>query len=93
MKRVMLEEPTSEGTRSLHECCRRDCSRVFRDGYGYSDYVAGQFDLSRPSSRECPVCGGTLYLAKVNQTLKVEAWVCAEIACSYAEDILSPSAR
>ena len=93
MRRVMLEESQSEETGSFHQCERRDCDRIFRDGYGYSDFVSGQFDASRTSSRECPLCTGTLYLAEVDQTLKVETWECAEVGCHYAEDTSSPSSR
>lgn len=93
MRRVMLEESPSEETRSFHQCERRDCDRIFRDGCGYSDFAAGQFDASRISSRECPSCGGTLYLAEVDQMLKVETWECAEVHCYYTENISSPSSR
>lgn len=89
----MLEESPSEETRSFHQCERRDCNRIFRDGYGYSDFAAGEFDASRISSRECPLCGGALYLAEVDQTLKVETWECAAADCYYTEDISSPSSR
>lgn len=87
----MLE--ASEESQSLHQCGRRDCHRIFRDGLGYSDFADGQFDASRSSSRECPICGGTLYLADVDHALKVETWECAEIACSHAEDDPSPPSR
>jgi hypothetical protein len=93
MRRVMLEESPSEETRSFHQCERRDCNRIFRDGYGYSDFAAGHFDASRISSRECPLCAGTLYLAEVDQMLKVETWECAEVDCHYTEDTSSPSSR
>jgi len=93
MRRVMLEGSASEGTRSLHQCERRDCHRIFRDGQGYSDFAAGQFDASRSSCRACPLCGGILYLAEVDHALKVETWECAEMKCSYTEDVLSPSSR
>jgi hypothetical protein len=89
----MLEEPPAEETQSFHQCERRDCNRIFRDGYGYSDFAAGQFDASRVSSRDCPLCGGTLYLAEVDQMLKVETWECAEVDCHYSEDSSSPSSR
>jgi len=93
MRQVMLEEPASEETPSFHQCERRDCDRIFRDGHGYSDFVDGQFDETRPSSRECRICGGTLYLADVDRTLKVETWECAELECVYSEDASSPSSR
>lgn len=93
MRRVMLEGPASVETQSFHQCERRDCDRIFRDGHGYSDFAAGQFDASRLSFRECPVCGGTLYLAQVDHVLKVETWECAELACDLSEDIPSPSTR
>jgi ssDNA-binding Zn-finger/Zn-ribbon topoisomerase 1 len=89
----MLEGSASEPTQSLHQCERRDCNRIFRDGYGYSDYVDGLFDAARVSARECPLCGGTLYLAEVNNPRKVETWECAETQCDYSEDIFSPSSR
>ena len=93
MRRVMLEESASDEGRSFHQCERRDCHRIFRDGYGYSDFADGEFDASRVSSRMCPTCGGTLYLAEVDHALKVETWECAEMECDYTEDILSPSSR
>ena len=89
----MLEESLSEETRSFHKCERRDCNRIFRDGYGYSDFAAGHFDASRISSRECSRCSGTLYLAEVDQILKVETWECAEVGCDHTEDFPSPSSR
>jgi ssDNA-binding Zn-finger/Zn-ribbon topoisomerase 1 len=93
MRRVMLEESASVEPQSFHQCERRDCNRIFRDGHGYSDFAAGQFDPSRLSLRECPLCGGTLYLAEVDHTLKVETWECAETECDYTEEVLSPSSR
>jgi hypothetical protein len=93
MRRVMLEESASKPAQSFHQCERRDCDRIFRDGYGYSDFVGGQFDISRISSRECPVCGGTLYLSEVDHIQKVETWECAETNCDHTEDVLSPSSR
>ena len=89
----MLEGPSSDETRTFHQCERRDCHRIFRDGYGYSDFADGEFDASRVSNRECPVCGGTLYLAEVDRALKVETWECAEMECDYTEDVPSPSSR
>jgi len=93
MRRVMLEGSVSAETQSFHQCERRDCNRVFRDGHGYSDFMDGQFDASRASVRECSICGGTLYLAEVDQALKVETWECAETECSYSEEVASPSSR
>lgn len=52
MRRVMLEE-NSEEIRTYHACERRDCTRVFRDRSGYSDWIEGVFDDSRASVREC----------------------------------------
>lgn len=89
----MLEGSASEETPSFHQCERRDCDRIFRDGYGYSDFAGGQFDASRSSSRECRICGGTLYLIEVDHALKVETWECAEMDCAYTEDVASPSSR
>src|SRR5208337_2281871 len=93
MRRVKLEESASEESPSFHQCERRDCNRIFRGGLGYSDYLDSHFDESRPSSRECRICGGTLYLAAVNRTLKVETWECVEMECVYTEDVSSPSSR
>jgi hypothetical protein len=93
MRRVMLEGSASAETQSFHQCERRDCNRVFRDGHGYSDFMDGQFDASRASVRECSICAGTLYLAEVDQALKVETWECAETECSYSEEVTSPSSR
>ena len=93
MRRVMLEESALDETQSFHQCERRDCSRIFRDGYGYSDFADGQFDAARASYRQCPTCAGTLYLAEVDHALKVETWECAEMECDHTEDILSPASR
>lgn len=93
MRRVMLEESESHEGQPFHQCERRDCNRIFRDGYGYSDFAAGQFDVSRVSFRECPVCGGTLYLAEADRARKVETWECAEAECEHTEDDPSPSSR
>jgi hypothetical protein len=93
MRRVMLEESASEESQSFHQCERRDCHRIFRDGHGYSDFADGQFDVSRMASRQCPTCGGTLYLAEVDRARKSETWECAEIECKYIEDVPSPSSR
>jgi hypothetical protein len=93
MRRVMLERPASEETPSFHQCEWRDCNRVFRDRRGYSDFTDGQFDASRVSSRQCRICGETLYLSEVDHSLKVEAWECAGIECVYTEDVHSPLSR
>jgi hypothetical protein len=93
MRHVMLEEPASEEARSFHQCERRDCSRIYRDSHGYLDFIEGEFDASRSSSRKCPICTGRLYLAEVDQVLKVETWECPEMECDYTEGILSPASR
>jgi len=93
MPRLMLDESAADASQSFHQCQRRDCRRIFRGGLGYSDFADGQFDTSRSSSRECPTCGGTLYLAQVNRALKVETWECAELECDFSEDVPSPSSR
>jgi hypothetical protein len=93
MRRVMLEGSASAETQSFHQCERRDCNRVFRDGHGYSDFAGGRFDVSRLSFRECSLCGGTLFLADVDQAQKVETWECARTECSHAEEVISPSSR
>lgn len=93
MRHVMLEQSASEDNQSFHQCERRDCDRIFRLGHGYSDFAEGQFDGSRFSYRECPTCGGTLYLAAVDHALKVETWECAKAECDYTEEASSPSSR
>ena len=93
MQPVLLEGPASEEARLFHRCERRDCHRIFRDGYGYVDFAEGQFDPSRSSRRECPLCKGTLYLAEVDHALKVETWECAQMECNHSEEIPSPSSR
>ena len=93
MRRVMLEGAALLESQSFHQCDRRDCDRIFRDGYGYSDFAQGSFDPSRLSYRKCPSCGGTLYLAEVDRTRKIETWDCAETDCVYTEDVSSPSSR
>jgi hypothetical protein len=93
MRRVMLEVAASAQRQSFHQCERRDCNRVFRDGQGYSDYLDGQFDLSRQSLRPCSLCGGTLFLAEVDQAQKIETWECATTECNHAEEVTSPSSR
>ncbi len=93
MRRVMLEGPEAEAMECFHQCERRDCSRIYRSGHGYADFEGGIFDQSRASSRNCPVCGATLYLAEVNRTLKVETWECTEVGCTFSEDDPSPSSR
>jgi ssDNA-binding Zn-finger/Zn-ribbon topoisomerase 1 len=93
MRRVMLQESAPDESQSFHQCERRDCNRIFRDGHGYSDFADGRFDGSRLSARQCPICGGTLYLAEVNRTRKLETWECAEMKCDHTEDASSPSSR
>ncbi len=93
MRRVTHQGPASEDAQSFHRCERRDCCRVFRDGYGYSDFTDGQFDPARSSSRKCSTCGATLYLAEVNHVLKVETWECTRSECDYTEDVFSPASR
>ena len=93
MRRVMLEGPAATESQSIHQCERRDCHRIFSDSYGYSDFAAGQFDPTRSSFRECPLCAGALYLGEVNQALKVETWECAGLECEHSEDVSSPSSR
>lgn len=93
MRRVMLQEAAQAESQSFHQCERRDCNRIFRDGHGYSDYADGQFDPSRSSFRQCPNCAGTLYLAEVHRSMKVETWECAELECTHTEDVHSPSSR
>jgi ssDNA-binding Zn-finger/Zn-ribbon topoisomerase 1 len=92
MRRVMLEEE-SEEVRSYHACQRRDCTRVFRDSNGYSDWTDGRFDDSRVSLRTCPQCGAVLYLAEVRRSQKVETWECPQSECSFSEECTSPSGR
>ena len=89
----MLEEPAAEETQSFHQCERRDCDRIFRDGQGYSDFAEGRFDASRSAFRQCPRCSGTLYIAEADREMKVETWECAQTECAYSEDLPSPSSR
>jgi len=93
MRRVMLEGSAAEETQSFHQCERRDCNRIFRDSHGYSDFAEREFDATRISSRECPNCGGILYLSDVDHALKFETWECVELECNYTEDLPSPSSR
>ncbi len=93
MRRLMLEETESDDTQAFHQCERRDCSRVFRDGYGYSDFSSGQFDGSRVSSRVCPSCGATLYISEVDHVRKVETWECTAMDCDYSHEDASPASR
>ncbi len=93
MRRVMLEGSAAEEAESFHQCERRDCDRIFRDGYGYSDFGHGEFDATRVAARQCPTCAGTLYLAEVDHTRKVETWDCAEVGCDHTEEVRSPSGR
>ena len=93
MRRLILEEMESESTQSFHQCERRDCSRIFRDRYGYSDFADGHFDAFRGSSRICPKCGATLYLAEVDHTRKIETWECTGEKCDYNQEDSSPASR
>ncbi len=81
MQRVMLEASAANGAQTFHQCERRDCDRIFRDGNGYSDFSDSEFDGARSSSRECPLCGATLCLGEVDRTQKIETWECTEIIC------------
>ena len=92
MQRMMLEEDGEE-IRSYHICERRDCTRVFRDSFGYSDLIEGQFDKSRAFVRKCPRCGAILYLAEVDQPRKLETWECPRTNCEFSEEFSSPAAR
>lgn len=92
MRRVMLEEDSDE-VRSYHACERRDCTRVFRDSDGYSDWTGGKFDDSRAAVRTCPRCGAILYLAEVDRSQKIEIWECPQQVCSFSEEYPSPAAR
>jgi hypothetical protein len=92
MCRVMLEED-SEELRSYHVCDRHDCTRIFRDSNGYSDWTEGEFDDSRASVRTCPRCGAVLYLAEVDHSQKVETWECPQNVCDFSGEYPSPSAR
>lgn len=91
MQRVMIEED-SEPVRSYHACIRRDCSRVFRESDGYSDWIDGQFDDSRASAHACPQCGAILYLAEVDSQ-KVETWECPRAGCGFSQEHRAPAAR
>ena len=92
MRRMMLEEDAEE-VRSYHSCERRDCTRVYRDSSGYSDWNDGAFDQSRAFVRRCPTCGAILYLAELDRSRKIETWECPEIRCTFSEEFPSPSAR
>lgn len=92
MRRVMLEED-SEEVRSYHACLRRDCTRVFRESNGYSDWTEGEFDSSRASVRTCPQCGAVLYLAEVDHSQKIETWECPQKECDFSNECLPPSGR
>jgi len=89
---MMLEEDQQE-IRSYHGCERRDCTRVFRDSSGYSDRIDGKFDASRAILRNCPACGGILYLAEVDEFRKIETWECPGAGCEFSGEFPSPSAR
>jgi hypothetical protein len=93
MQRVVIEEVASKESQSFHECERRDCSRIYREGNGYSDIVDGQFDNSRAHVRVCPACEGVLYLVEVDRVLKIENWECPQMSCNYMEKTPSPSSR
>lgn len=92
MRRGMLEED-SEEIRSYHGCERRDCTRVFRDAFGYLDWIDGRFDESRALRRNCPDCGAVLYLAEVDASRKIETWECPHLNCTFVEEIPSPASR
>lgn len=77
MQRMMLEESSDE-IRSYHSCKRPNCTRVFRDCSGYSDWN-GAFDQSRALVKKCPTCGAILYLAEVDRSQKMETWECPEV--------------
>ena len=91
MIRMMLEEE-SETVRSYHICERRDCTRVFRDVDGYSDWVDREFDQLRARARACISCGANLYLAEVDELRKIETWECPQIGCGFAEEVHAASA-
>lgn len=92
MQGRMLPEDSAE-MQSCHACERRDCTRVFRDSSGYSDWVNGGFDESRALIRNCPACGQILYLAEVDQSRKLETWECPGTGCEFSEESPSPAAR
>lgn len=83
MKRRMIEENSAE-IRSYHACERRDCTRVFRDAFGYSDLIDGSFEGSRSSTRRCPSCDSILYLAEADRIKKIETWECPQSGCIYS---------
>lgn len=86
-------EEDSEEVRSYHACERRDCTRVFREMNGYSDWIEGEFNDSRASRQICPHCGAVLFLAAVNRSQKIEIWECPQADCDFSEESPSPSAR
>jgi hypothetical protein len=92
MRRVMLEE-SSEEVRTYHACERRDCTRIFRDSNGYSDWAEGAFTDSRGSVQTCPQCGAVLYLAEVDHSRKMEIWECPQSDCAFSTEYPSPSGR
>lgn len=92
MRHVMREED-SEEVRSYHACIRRDCTRIFRDRNGYSDWSDGGFDTSRASFRKCPACGAATFLSEVDQSRKIETWECPQKECDFLGQYPSPSGR
>ena len=92
MRRMVFEED-SEEIRSYHACGRRDCTRVFRDANGYSDFIEGGFDETRASVQTCPRCEAVLYLAEVDHCQKIETWECPRTGCDFSGEFQSPSAR
>jgi hypothetical protein len=91
--RLVMPEEDSEEVRSHHACIRCDCTRVFRDSDGYSDWAKGEFDDSRASVRTCPQCGAVLYLAEVDHSQKIETWECPQKECDFSDESGSPSGR
>lgn len=91
--RRMAFEGDSEDARSHYACCRRDCTRVFRDSGGYSDFFEDKFDNTRASVRTCPRCEAILYLSEVDNAHKMEIWECPQTGCDFSGEFPSPSAR
>jgi hypothetical protein len=92
MQRMMLEED-SEEIRTYYACARRDCSRVFRDSVGYTDWIEGEFDDARAAIGRCPSSGDALYLAEVDSHRRVEIWECSGPGCKFSEESPSPAAQ